>query len=198
MSYPYLDPKVDFSHRVKLFSELSLPDGDDKGFDPDFSTNMPNLQGYELDEIAQRDFKRYSGNMLSSCDSISLGDDGNYYLVEFKNQRSSNIDGNSIRKKIIDSISLIRYTFSPDEPMSDLYSRIRVYIVFPDQEAFLNIVKIVSSSGSSEGSIVKKRPLWKLDELVDADFVGYIDTLPLSEFKDEVTRWPKMLLPVRS
>lgn len=195
MSYPYIDPKVDFLKRIKLFSELSLPDGDDKGFDSDFSMNMPYLQGYDLDKIAQKDFNHYSGNMLSSCDSISLGDDGNYYLVEFKNQRSSNIDGKSIRKKIIDSISLIRYAFLPDESMSNLHSRIRVYIVFPDQDAFFNIVKTISSSGSCEGSIVKKRPLWKLDELVDADFVDYIDTLTLSEFKHEVVRWPKMLLP---
>ena len=196
MSYPYTDPKVNFNHRVAEFSMLSLPDGEDKGFDPDFSAKMPDIQGYDLDKIAQGDFSCYSGNSLASCDSISLGIDGNYYLVEFKNQKSSNIDGKSIRKKIIDSISLIRYAFSPDESMMDLHKRIKVYVVFPDQEAFLKIVKTVSSSGSSDCLAELKRPLWGLDNLVDAEFVDYIDTMTLSEFRGEVERWPKMRLPL--
>ena len=195
MSYPYTDPNVDFNHRVEAFSMLSLPDGEDKGFDPDFSAKMPDVQGYDLDKIAQRDFSRYSGNNLSSCDSISLGIDGNYYLVEFKNQNGSNIDVKALRKKVVDSISLIRYAFSPDESMLDLWRRIKVYVVFPDQDAFLKIARTVSSSGSCDSSPVPKVPLWGLGNLIEAEFVDYIDTLPLSEFKDEVARWPKMRLP---
>lgn len=195
MSYPFSDPKVDFAHRVKAFSMLSLPDGEDEGFDPDFSAKMPDIRGYDLDKIAQRDFRRYSEKSLASCDSISLGIDGNYYLVEFKNQKGSNIDGEAIRKKIVDSISLIRYAFSPDEPMSALHRRIKVYVVFPDQEAFLNIVKTISSSGSCNGSQAPKIPLWGLDDLLEAEFVYRIDTVTLSEFKDEIVRWPPMRLP---
>lgn len=195
MSYPFTDPNVDFAHRVKTFSVLSLPDGEDRGFDPDFSAKMPDIQGYDLDKIAQKDFRRYSGNSLASCDSISLGIDDNYYLVEFKNQNGSNIDGKAIRKKVVDSISLIRYAFLPDESMSNLHRRIKVYVVFPDQEPFLNIVKIISSSGSCSSFPMPKRPLWGLDNLVDAEFVDYIDTMTLSEFKDEIARWPRMRLP---
>ena len=195
MAYPYTDPKKDFAHRVKSFFCLSLPDGNDKGFDPNFSKEMPDCQGYDLDTIAQKDFVCYSGKSLASCDSISLGEDGKYYLVEFKNQKSSNIDGEDIHKKIIDSISLIRYAFSPIVSMRDLSKRIRVYVVFPDQEAFLKIVKTISSSGSFTTTKQLKRPLWGLDSLIHADFLDYVDTLSLSEFKGEVANWPKMLLP---
>ena len=198
MSYPFTDPRADFAHRVKAFSKLSLPDGEDKGFDPDFSAKMPDIQGYDLDKIAQKDFSRYSGNSLASCDSISLGIDGNYYLVEFKNQNGSNIDGRAIRKKVVDSISLIRYAFSPDETMSALHRHIKVYVVFPDQEPFLNIVKIISSSGSCSSSPMPKRPLWGLDNLLDAEFVDYIGTMTLSEFKNEIARWPRMRFPERT
>lgn len=197
MAYPYTDPKIDFLQTVEPFSRLSLPDGDDDGFDSGFSRAMPDVQGYSLDKIAQKDFSRYSGKNLASCDSISLGEDGSYYLIEFKNQRSGNIDGQEIRKKILDSVSLIRYAFSPNVSMGDLHKRIRVYVVFPDQEAFLKIAKTVSSSGSSTTLRTLKRPLWGLDNLVDAEFIDYVDTLPLSEFKNEVSKWPAMCLPVQ-
>lgn len=196
MAYPYSDPKVDFAHRKKSYADLSLPDKcTTKVFDPAFSSKMPSCDGFDLDAIAQKDFNRYSECPLRSCDSLQKGTDGCYYLVEFKNQVSGNINRDEIHKKIIDSLSLILYAFTPTDSIRSLYKRVKVYVVFPDQNAFLKIVKTVATSGSTQTAIPLTRPLWGLDDLVKHDFIGYVDTMPLSDFQKEVTTWPKMVLP---
>lgn len=196
MAYPYSDPKVDFAHRKKSYADLSLPDqGTMKVFDPNFSAKMPSCDGLDLDKIAQKDFNRYSECPLRSCDSLQKGTDGCYYLVEFKNQASGNINRDEIHKKIIDSLSLILYAFAPTDSIRSLYKWVKAYVVFPDQNAFLKIVKTVATSGSAQKAISLTRPLWGLDELVKHEFIGYVDTMPLSDFQKEVTTWPKMVLP---
>jgi len=153
------------------------------------------MNGIDLDKVARHDFAHYSGKVLSSCDSLQVGSDGNYYLVEFKNQRSGNIKSDEIHKKINDSLSIILFAFSPFDSIKTVHARVKVYIVFPDQNPFLQIVNAVKDSGSSSNAVPLKRPLWKLDELVRDEFVGSVDTMTLTEFKQEVLSWPTMVLP---
>ena len=195
MAYPYTNPKQNFAHRVAKFSVLSQPDPGTVGYDPAFSSSMPIMDGIDLDNVAKHDLSHYSEKVLASCDSLQVGTDGNFYLVEFKNQRSGNINSDEIHKKVIDTLSLILFAFSPRDSIRTLYAKTKFFVVFPDQNAFLKIATVVKNSGSSLESRPLKRPLWNLDELVKDEFIGYVDTMTLTEFKNEVLSWPAMVLP---
>lgn len=195
MAYPYNNPVADFAHRMKPLSELSQTDAVTKGFDPNFSSSMPAVCGIDLDAVAQKDFAKYSKLPLRSCDALFMDEDGMYYLVEFKNQASGNIKKEEIHKKIIDSLSLILYVFSPSDSIETLHSRVKVYVVFPDQNAFLKIAKTIATSGSSSCAMPLERPLWELSHLVENGFVSFVDTMTLTDFKREIGSWPLMKLP---
>lgn len=195
MAYPYLAPLSDFAHRKSDFKALSeVSKGTTKFYDQDFSKSMPAIDAINLDILAQKDFSKYSENPLTSCDALLRDCEGHYYLIEFKNQRSGNIDRKEIHKKIIDSLSLIHFCFEPSESVCGIASRVKVYVVFPDQNAFLKIVSAVNESARPK-KISLKNPLWDLDVFVRDSFVTEVHTETLSEFKKSVASWPKMDIP---
>lgn len=99
---------------------------------------------YNMDGIAKQLCRMYGREKLNSCDGYHIAQDGELYLIEFKNQNEGNVDSRDIRNKIFDSISMI--VLNENKCRSEICSRMNVIIVYNNSNRKENDGKSYSSS----------------------------------------------------
>lgn len=171
-SYPFSPaPELVFSKKKPL-SELAF--SNDSVFDCDFPNRLPHINAFDLDSFAAGTMKRFTGTPVPSVDALHIGSNGLFYFIEFKNQKTGNIDREQLRRKLFGSYLIALATFFQNNSLQTLMKHSVFVIVFPKQDYSMTIGKALAQFAG--------KSLWKLDELVENEMVSKVLTLTDEEF----------------
>lgn len=204
MAYPFERPSLFFAKEKATLATLAETDDP---FDPKFPTRLPSLEAYRFDTIknivcAYRRAKKEKRLLRSADALIVTGDaegqspndasDALFWFIEFKNQNVANIQSyddskeNALVVKAFDSLNLCAMTFGRDISMQDLQKRSVFIVVYPKQSYSDQILAALGQLAGNNPDPWSRRPMWLLDNLLDAGFYRHILTVDDEEFADTV------------
>lgn len=138
-----------------------------------------------LDAVAKGYVKGlYGDKIIASCDALKQKE-GELYLIEFKNQKQSNVNQKDVQAKAFGSLIVIQAALYPEESLVSLMQRSNVFVVFQDhrpeeEEDYLNIVK---KFGEYAG--VSNEPIWfGLRQCLERGICKTVHTISVSEFNN--------------
>ena len=95
-----MENRVNLHDYLKSLSEASQ---DDNGF----SLIVSPCQAYKLDDFARKTYRKPGNNVPSACDAF-WESKGKFWFIEFKNQKTGNVNKMDIWKKALNSIFIAR------------------------------------------------------------------------------------------
>lgn len=186
MSYPFDLPATQFADLIMSLAELARTKDDP--FDEHFPDRLPVGKAYAFDKIKDRVCVYRSPRAkqkLRSSDAFlpSMEETGDWYFIDFKNQRPDNIqsvkdpDRNALMQKAFDSLTIAAMTFGRHLSMRQIQERSVFIVVYPKgdySEKFLAVLGELAAIGN--------KPLWLLDKLTDNGFYKHVLTIDETKF----------------
>lgn len=126
----------------------------------------------------------------ASCDGL-LERDGTYYLLEFKNQPSKNVDAGQLARKAFQSFHLFRLAFEQEMSVDESRDHLVLLVVYQDSEDDVSFEKF-RRKVHGLANMPERDPILFDLRRVYGKLYREIHTMPRSKF---MTDWYPMLFP---
>ncbi|MBQ9492462.1 MAG: hypothetical protein IJR54_01840 [Oscillibacter sp.] len=132
----------------------------------------------KLDDLTKRICEELrDAQPLAGCDAYLLAN-GTHWFMEFKYQKSKNVDRKQIWRKACDSISTVRMAIDQTITLDDLCRNAEFFVVFQDEEE----KGLDAFKQKMAGYAKKEYPVyWELRK-IEGKLYREVHTIPKSEF----------------